>query len=76
MKKTETRRELPGDAADNSHDAPLVPPRDLIDFHLRWREFRPFADSALQAAVLTPAQRETLMWLIALADRISPEDVT
>jgi hypothetical protein len=54
-----------------SPDAPLI--RDVIDFHLRWPEFR---NEALDAAkVLSDPKREIISWLIALADRVGEADV-
>ena len=50
-------------------------PRDLIEFHLRWREFRPLARQALESSALSSGERETLHWLIILADRVSAEDI-
>jgi hypothetical protein len=49
--------------------------RDLIDFHLRWAEFRPVATSLLGLPDLTRSQIDTLNWLIALADRVSDDDL-
>lgn len=55
-------------------DAP-DPPADLVDFHLRWREFRPFALGALTASDLTPLERATIRWLVTLSDRVSDDDI-
>lgn len=51
------------------------PARDLVDFHLRWDEFRPVATRVLNGAKLDPHQAETLRWLIALADRVGMQDI-
>ena len=51
-------------------------PRDLIDFHLRWREFRPATERLLKLEGLDPRDREILRWLIALADRVNSDDVS
>lgn len=51
------------------------PVRDLIDFHLRWHEFRPFAVQAAAAKGLSDTQSETVDWLIKMADRIRNEDL-
>jgi hypothetical protein len=50
--------------------------RDLIDFHLRWKEFRPAAQALLARPGLGGAESDCLYWLIALADRIGAEDIT
>ena len=47
---------------------------DLIDFHLRWQEFRPSALRALRSAP-DPSSRNTVEWLIFLADRVSQNDL-
>ncbi|MDZ4366413.1 MAG: hypothetical protein U0987_05205 [Afipia sp.] len=53
-----------------------MPIRDLADFHLRWPEFREKAVKVSQSAMLKPPERETIMWLIRLADRIGSRDLT
>ncbi|MEM6761389.1 MAG: hypothetical protein AAF615_00800 [Pseudomonadota bacterium] len=57
-------------------DRPPEPPRDLVDFHLRWAEFRPLADSAMSNRTLSREERETIKWLVILADRVSARDIT
>ena len=52
-----------------------VPARDLIDFHLRWREFRPLAVRILDRDSLTRAEAETLRALVDLADRVRDNDL-
>ncbi len=52
------------------------PVRDLIDFHLRWHEFRPFAVQAAAVQGLSDTQSETVDWLIKMADRIRKEDLS
>ncbi len=54
-------------------DAP--PARDVADFHLRWREFRPAAVEVLHKRSLNRRQSETLAWMIELIDRIGREDL-
>jgi hypothetical protein len=49
--------------------------RDLADFHLRWREFRPEMIDLARSQDLTPVQRETLTWLVQLADRVGGRDL-
>lgn len=53
-----------------------MPIRDLADFHLRWSEFREAALKASQSAALVPQERETILWLIRMADRIGTRDLT
>ena len=49
--------------------------RDLIDFHLRWHDFRPVARRVAARPGLTEDEAECIQWLIALADRISADDI-
>jgi hypothetical protein len=54
----------------------LRPPvRDVADFHLRWPEFRQHAIRASKLDSLTNEEHETLVWLIAMADRIGEKDL-
>jgi hypothetical protein len=50
-------------------------PNDLIDFYRRWPEFRQTAVALAWRADLSPAERETVHWLIQLADRVGDEDL-
>ena len=50
-------------------------PSDLIDFYRRWPEFRQTAVALAQRPELSPAERETVNWLILLADRIGDHDI-
>ena len=50
-------------------------PSDLIDFYRRWPEFRQTAVALALRAELSPAERETVHWLIQLADRVGDEDL-
>jgi hypothetical protein len=52
------------------------PPRDLVDFHLRWAEYRPLMVALQGQQELSPDQAETLGWLIALSDRVSAQDIS
>jgi hypothetical protein len=52
-----------------------APARDLIDFHLRWREFRPYAIRVLDRDGLSAAETETLRALVDLADRVRDHDL-
>jgi len=49
--------------------------RDLADFHLRWFEFRASALHASSSAALDAQEREILIWLIRMADRIGARDL-
>ncbi|WP_299609391.1 hypothetical protein [uncultured Tateyamaria sp.] len=49
--------------------------RDVIDFHIRWDEFRPVAKSMHGLPDLSQDQAETLYWLIELSDRVHKEDL-
>lgn len=49
---------------------------DLMEFHLRWPEFRPVAHALLDHQQAESSEAETLKWLIALADRISEADIS
>ncbi len=51
------------------------PIRDLPDFHLRWREFRPDAMRLLERGKLDPQEQEILLWLIRMADKIGERDI-
>jgi len=51
------------------------PPQDLIDFYRRWSDFREVASAIARRADLSPLQRETVKWLVMLADRIGEQDI-
>jgi hypothetical protein len=51
------------------------PPRDLMDFHLRWLQFRPMALQIQAREALSGDESRLLGWLIALSDRISEQDI-
>jgi hypothetical protein len=52
-----------------------VAPSDLIDFYRRWPEFRETAVALARRADLSSAERETVHWLIQLADRVGEHDI-
>lgn len=52
-----------------------APPRDLVDFHLRWAEYRPAMVVLQSRQGLSPEEVNTLGWLIALSDRVSQQDI-
>jgi hypothetical protein len=64
------RHPAPGQAGGDP-----APARDLIDFHIRWREFRPFAQRVLARGDLAPREYETLRALVDLADRVRDHDL-
>jgi hypothetical protein len=51
------------------------PPRDLVDFYLRWPEFRAIAAHVAKRRCMSHAEREVLTWLVQLADRVGPRDL-
>jgi hypothetical protein len=59
----------------DGHGGAQAPPRDLIDFYRRWTEFRPAAAALANRSDFSVSERQTLHWLIQLADRISEHDV-
>jgi hypothetical protein len=68
------------DASENAprpgaQSNPGVKVRDVADFHLRWREFRPVAKALGQSARLTEVESDTLHWMVELLDRIGPKDL-
>jgi hypothetical protein len=61
------------DARDGS--AAPREPSDVIDFFLRWREFREIATTLETNQGLSAKEREVARWLVAVMDRISARDV-
>lgn len=51
------------------------PPGDLIDFFRRWSGFRQVAVGLAARPDLSPAERQTVHWLILLADRVGKRDL-
>ena len=51
------------------------PIRDLPDFYLRWPEYRDVALAAAASAALSPPEREVVLWLTRLADRVGERDL-
>ncbi len=49
--------------------------KDLMDFFLRWSEFRESAVEVSQLSELEDHQKAVVHWLIILADRISQADL-
>jgi hypothetical protein len=50
-------------------------PSDLIDFYRRWPEFRQTAVALADRSDLSSSERQTLHWLIQLADRVGEHDL-
>ncbi len=50
-------------------------PRDVLDFHLRWSEFRALACSVAERPDLSEPERAVVRWLTELADRVGPRDL-
>jgi hypothetical protein len=50
-------------------------PRDLFDFYRRWADFRPAAVGLADRPDLSASERQTVHWLVLLADRISEHDL-
>lgn len=50
-------------------------PRDLIDFYQRWSDFRPAVMRLADRSDLSALERQTITWLLFLADRISEHDI-
>ena len=53
----------------------LAAPLDLIDFYQRWPDFRLAAVCAAECPNLSAMERQTISWLIQLADRIGDHDL-
>lgn len=50
-------------------------PADLMDFHLRWPDFRSEALKVSEDQRLDVNARETIAWLVAMADRVGMGDL-
>ena len=50
-------------------------PHDLIDFYQRWSDFRPVVEALANRSDLSLPERQTVQWLMQLADRIGERDV-
>jgi hypothetical protein len=50
-------------------------PRDLIDFYQRWSDFRPMVEALANHSGLSVSERQTVHWLMQLADRVSERDL-
>jgi hypothetical protein len=50
-------------------------PSDLMDFYRRWPEFRQTAEALAERPDLSVLERQTLYWLIQLANRVGEDDL-
>ena len=64
------------DPKDDAEKRAVRPPADLIDFYRRWSEFRAGAVALTKREDLPALGRQTVEWLIRLADRIGERDIT
>jgi hypothetical protein len=60
---------------EKSRRSAQVAPRDLIDFYQRWSDFRPMAETLASHSGLSLTERQTVHWLLQLADRVSEHDL-
>ena len=62
-------------APKTTQPPPPAAPGDLIDFYLRWPEFRMIAERLATKRVLSAQERQIMRWLVATMDRISVRDI-
>lgn len=51
------------------------PIADLADFYTRWPSLRGIVDQVIARESLTAEEREVVVWLKLLADRVGPQDI-
>ncbi len=51
------------------------PIQDLADFYSRWPNLRDRAEQVIESSSLNADQREVVLWLKHLADRVGPQDI-
>ena len=51
------------------------PISDLADFYTRWPSLRGIVDEVIACEELTSDEREVVVWLKRLADRVGPQDL-
>ncbi|MEM9350584.1 MAG: hypothetical protein AAGA47_10000 [Pseudomonadota bacterium] len=51
------------------------PIEDLADFYTRWPSLRGIVDGVIACEGLTAEEREVVVWLKRLADRVGPQDI-
>lgn len=66
--------EKDSEQGQGEQDGPPAP-LDLIDFYRRWPEFRPMVEALASHSGLSALERQTVQWLMELADRVSEHDV-
>jgi hypothetical protein len=64
-----------GGSEEQRVEAGPAAPSDLFDFYRRWPEFRQTATSLTASPYLSFVERQTLGWLIELADRVREDDI-
>lgn len=62
-------------ALKTTQPPPPAAPGDLIDFYLRWPEFRGIAERLAAKRALSAQERQVMRWLVAMMDRISVRDI-
>ena len=48
---------------------------DLADFYTRWPSLRGIVDNVIASESLSSEEREVVVWLKRLADRVGPQDI-
>ncbi|MEL6914796.1 MAG: hypothetical protein AAFP13_09865 [Pseudomonadota bacterium] len=51
------------------------PIQDLADFYTRWPSQRSIVDRVIAEPSLSEEEREVIIWLKRLADRVGPQDI-
>ena len=51
------------------------PIEDLADFYTRWPSLRGIVDRVIASESLSEEEREVVIWLKKLADRVGPQDI-
>jgi hypothetical protein len=61
--------------SERSEQGEPAMPHDLIDFYRRWSDFRPMVEALANRPGLSVSERQTVHWLMQLADRVSEHDL-
>lgn len=67
--------DMPQAAQTGALTNPCTKIRDVADFHVHWPELRPIAMDLSGNRALTQTEQDILTWMIALLDRIGPQDL-